>query len=328
MDAAEAPLILCCEDEPQLLRDISDELLEAGYRVVSAATGAEMLALLRTCTPDLLLCDIMMPGVDGYGVLAGLRRDHPHLGHVPLVFLSALSLPEAVVRGKRAGADDYLTKPIDYELLLSTVEARLRQSAMARRASVRVAGIGQHLLQTLSVGVLAYDAQGTLTEVNPAARQMLAPGGGGAVCAGTLLPAPPVLAEPVRQMAAHARAGQEDSRALVLDDALNLMAQIHACPADAALGAPPGVVVYLIDRQSRAPLSAQALSSMFQLTPTEAQVARHLACGLKPDEIGAQMGIAQTTIAFHLRNAFAKTGTRRQAELVALLLSLPLRAQH
>ena len=153
---ADAPLILCAEDEPQLLRDIADELREAGYRVAEAADGATLLARLATCTPDLVLCDIMMPGLDGYGVLEGLRRDHPHLAHVPVVFLSALSMTEAVIRGKRAGADDYLTKPIDYDLLLSTIEARLRQSRTARAAVAPAARIGRHLLARLAAAVIAY----------------------------------------------------------------------------------------------------------------------------------------------------------------------------
>ncbi|KPQ06957.1 MAG: Response regulators consisting of a CheY-like receiver domain and a winged-helix DNA-binding domain [Rhodobacteraceae bacterium HLUCCA12] len=318
MNASDAPLILCCEDEPQLLRDITDELREAGYRVIAAESGTALLALLADHRPDLVLCDIMMPGIDGYGVLAGLRRDHPHLAHVPLIFLSALSMTESVIRGKRAGADDYLTKPIDYDLLLSTIEARLRQSAQARGTNARSAGVGRHLLRTLSVGLLILDADGRLTETNPAARQMV-----GLDRAATTLPA--ALNAPVRKMAACARSGDENSLSLPLDDTAEILAQVHACPADAQLGTPAGVLVYLIDRKTRVPLSATALTGMFGLTPTESQVARHLARGLRPDQIAHEMGIAQTTIAFHLRNAFAKTGTHRQAELVALLLSLPLR---
>lgn len=320
MTVAQAPLILCCEDEPQLLRDITDELREAGYRVVGALNGVELLAQLEHCNPDLLLCDIMMPEADGYAVLAGFRRDYPHLAHVPLIFLSALSMTEAVIRGKRAGADDYLTKPIDYDLLLSTIEARLRQSVQARRAMTPVARIGQHLLDTLAVGVLAFDAQGALTHANPAARRMLQ-----MHSAANRRAALALLAEPVRRMAGQSRAGVEDSIALMLDEDQARMAQVHACAQDDTLGSAPAVIVYVTDQSSRTPLSAQALGTVFGLTPTEAQVARLLANGQRPEEIATTMGVAPTTIAFHLRNTFSKTATRRQAELVALLLALPLR---
>ena len=320
MKPAEAPLILCCEDEPQLLRDITDELREAGYRVVGALSGAELLAQLEHCQPDLLLCDIMMPEVDGYAVLAGFRRDYPHLAHVPLIFLSALSMTEAVIRGKRAGADDYLTKPIDYDLLLSTIEARLRQSVQARRAMSPVARIGQHLLDTLAVGVLAFDTQGALTHANPAARHMLQ-----MHCPASRRATLALLADPVRRMAGQSAAGVEDSIALMLDEGQARMAQIHACAQDETLGAAPAVIVYVTDNHCRAPLSAQTLCTVFGLTPTEAQVARLLANGHRPEEIATTMGVAPTTIAFHLRNTFSKTATHRQAELVALLLALPLR---
>ena len=314
---SDAPLILCAEDEPQLLRDLADELREAGYRVAEAGDGAALLALLGSCVPDLVLCDIMMPVLDGYGVLAGVRRDHPHLAHVPVVFLSALSMTDSAVRAKRAGADDYLTKPIDYGLLLSTIEARLRQSAEARRAVAPAARLGRHLLDRLGAGVIAYDAAGQRTEANAVALRMLATGPRGLEAR---------LAAPVRSMAAAAAEGRETSLSLMLDDGASLMAQVHACPADPTLAAPAAVLVLIADPTSRAPLSEPCLRAIFGLTPSEAQVAHHLACGLRPDEIAARMGVAPTTIAFHLRNIFSKTSTHRQAELVALLLSLPLRA--
>lgn len=319
MTQHDAPLILCCEDEPQLLIDIRDELCEAGYRVVTAATGADLLMQLENCTPDLVLCDIMMPGIDGYGVLSAFRRDHPHLGHVPLIFVTALSMIEAVIAGKRAGADDYLTKPINYDLMLSTIEARLRQSMQARGATAPVARIGQHLLETLSVGVLAYDMSGQLTQANPAAQKMLALDGAEG---GDKITAP--LSGPVREMASRARAGQEGSLSILLDEISHRMAQVHACPANPDLGAGPSVLVFITDPARRSSFSPEALRDLFGLTPTEAKVARHLAAGLCPEEVAQEMGVANTTIAFHLRNVFGKTGTHRQAQLVALLLSLPL----
>ncbi|MDD7973230.1 response regulator [Roseinatronobacter alkalisoli] len=310
------PLILCCEDEPQLLRDISDELQAAGYRVQEARNGAELLASLQHCNPDLLLCDIMMPELDGYGVLARLRRDYSHLAHVPLVFLSALSMTDAIIRGKRAGADDYLTKPINYDLLLSTIEARLRQSTQARANITHVAGLGQHLLENLTIGVLIFTADGTLIRANAIADQILLEKGS---------EISDTLAKSIHALGAQARAGREDVRSLLLDETTSCIAQLHACPPAPVTGAPAMVMAFLTRQDALVPLSSVALSAMFDLTPTEARVARHLASGLRPDEIALELDVAGTTIAFHLRNVFAKTGTHRQADLVALLLSLPVR---
>ncbi len=309
------PLIMCAEDEPQLLRDISDELQSAGYRVAEAGDGAQLMEQLATCTPDLLLCDIMMPGLDGFGVLARVRREHPHLAHVPLVFLSALSMTDAIIQGKRAGADDYLTKPINYDLLLSTIEARLRQSTQARASTAHLAGLGQHLLKTLTVGILMFTTQGRLLKSNRIADQILDAHGAKVW---------DVLAEPLRASGAAARAGREEVSSLTLDDSKLCLAQFHACPADPARDIPAMVIAFLKTPETPEPLSSAALIELFELTPTEARVARHLASGLRPDDIAHEMGVASTTVAFHLRNVFAKTATHRQADLVALLLSLPL----
>ncbi|HHW35202.1 MAG TPA: response regulator transcription factor [Paracoccus solventivorans] len=121
------PLILCVEDEDQLRRDIADELAEAGYGVIEAASGAEAIERLGQARPDLVLCDISMPGLSGHDVLAALHDKGPAHADIPFVFLSALADPRQVADGKRRGADDYLVKPIDYDLLLATIAARLRQ---------------------------------------------------------------------------------------------------------------------------------------------------------------------------------------------------------
>ena len=127
-------VILCIEDEAQLRRDIRDELVEVGYDVVEADNGEQALEKLAQTCPDLVLCDISMPGLNGYGVLKALQERGPDYAEIPFVFLSALADPRHIVDGKRLGADDYLVKPIDYDLLLATVEARLRQIERIRSA--------------------------------------------------------------------------------------------------------------------------------------------------------------------------------------------------
>ncbi len=125
-------VILCVEDEDRLRRDIADELIEAGYDVIEAGDGREALERLEKALPDLILCDISMPGLNGYDVLKTVQEKDSRYAEIPFVFLSALADPRQVVDGKRLGADDYLVKPIDYDLLLATVEARLRQVARIR----------------------------------------------------------------------------------------------------------------------------------------------------------------------------------------------------
>ena len=99
-----------------------------------ASNGRQALGELARVCPDLVLCDISMPELDGYGVLDALQERGPDYAEIPFVFLSALADPRHIVDGKRLGADDYLVKPIDYDLLLATIEARLRQIGRIRSA--------------------------------------------------------------------------------------------------------------------------------------------------------------------------------------------------
>lgn len=119
--------ILCIEDEDALREDIVEELRDTGYEALEAANGRAGLAVILDQRPDLVLCDVNMPDMNGYELLTTLRDDHPECDDIPFVFLSALADRRHIIAGKRLGADDYLTKPVDFELLLATVHSRLRQ---------------------------------------------------------------------------------------------------------------------------------------------------------------------------------------------------------
>ena len=107
--------ILCVEDERHLRQHLIEELVAAGYEAVGAATGREALNILDTTRRDLILCDISIPELDGHGFLKTLRGKRADLAHVPLVFLTALDGRDEIISGKRAGADDYLVKPVDFD---------------------------------------------------------------------------------------------------------------------------------------------------------------------------------------------------------------------
>ena len=120
--------ILCVEDELGLREMISDELREAGHDVIQAEDGAIALRLAVHHGPDLIVSDITMPNMDGFEMLREIRANHPSLADVPVIFLSALADRTYVLDGVNRGADDYLTKPVDFELLLAKVAAKLRMS--------------------------------------------------------------------------------------------------------------------------------------------------------------------------------------------------------
>ncbi|GAB4022747.1 hypothetical protein GCM10028808_71180 [Spirosoma migulaei] len=118
--------ILVIEDIPTMRANIAEILQLAPYQVVQAANGKEGIELARQTHPDLILCDIRMPDLDGYGVLHILRKD-PDLAEVPFIFLTALAEAADFRVGMNLGADDYLTKPFDDVSLLGAVELRLKK---------------------------------------------------------------------------------------------------------------------------------------------------------------------------------------------------------
>ena len=116
--------LLLIEDE-ETMRDLTATALELeGYRVHKAAAGSAGVEMARLHRPDLILCDIMMPGMDGYEVLAALRSD-PALSRIPFIFLTAKGEKKDLRQGMVSGADDYLTKPITLDELLDAIRARL-----------------------------------------------------------------------------------------------------------------------------------------------------------------------------------------------------------
>ncbi|MBN9673990.1 response regulator [Roseibium aggregatum] len=124
---SEKSTILCVEDEDMLLQDLKEELEDEGYEVWTAKNGQAALEILQEEKPDLIISDMMMPKLDGPGLLRHVREKRPGLNDVPFIFLTAKATRDDLIEGKRLGVDDYLTKPVDYDLLLATVEASLGQ---------------------------------------------------------------------------------------------------------------------------------------------------------------------------------------------------------
>ncbi len=128
--------ILVIEDTPDIRENITEILQLAPYQVIQAANGKQGIELARKTRPDLILCDIMMPDLDGFGVLHILGKD-PALADVPFIFLTAKAEMTDFRFGMNLGADDYLTKPFDDLTLLNTVELRLRKGERGQAGPVR-----------------------------------------------------------------------------------------------------------------------------------------------------------------------------------------------
>lgn len=122
----ESATILCVEDEFFLLEELEEELKELGYRVLTATSTDEAEVILATEVPDIILCDVMLPGRNGFEFLQEMRQKQKLKDHTAFIFLTALAEREPHLKGLRAGADGYLTKPVDLDLLRLQIENTLR----------------------------------------------------------------------------------------------------------------------------------------------------------------------------------------------------------
>ena len=118
--------ILVVDDEQDLLDLIEYNLRQEGYEVILAEDGQEGIQKAREHMPDLVLLDIMMPQMDGIEVCDRMRED-PDLSHIPIIFLTARSDEKTEIEGLNKGADDYITKPISTNKLVSRIKAVLRR---------------------------------------------------------------------------------------------------------------------------------------------------------------------------------------------------------
>ncbi|MGG6293126.1 hybrid sensor histidine kinase/response regulator [Leptolyngbya sp. AN02str] len=157
--------ILVIEDDELIRANLQDLLELEGFDVICADTGAQGLAQAQSICPDLIISDIMMPGLNGYDLLTSLRQDS-QLAFIPFIFLSAKAEKTNIRHGMKLGADDYLTKPFESAELLDAISTRLaKQAAIAQL---------QHTIQELqqlneskedTLSVLSHDLRSPLTNM-------------------------------------------------------------------------------------------------------------------------------------------------------------------
>ena len=117
--------ILCVEDDRETAKLIAEELCERGFNVVIADNGRLGLSAILKGIPDLVLCDVDLPGISGFEILASMNTILPLYDRVPFIFLTGASSLRDELHGRNLGADDYVRKPIDFDILETIVRARL-----------------------------------------------------------------------------------------------------------------------------------------------------------------------------------------------------------
>jgi signal transduction histidine kinase len=154
-------LILLVEDEAEILEVMAVLLESTGFSVVRALNGVEALSQLEKYTPDIIISDIYMPKMNGFEFYSELRNRET-MQQIPFIFLTGFSDVESVVRGRELGVDDYLIKPVDARLLLSSIRGKLKRAEEIRTSTTdQIAEIKNHIVQ-----ILTHEFRTPLTLIN------------------------------------------------------------------------------------------------------------------------------------------------------------------
>lgn len=333
-----APLVLCVEDEPHLLNDLQEELVAAGYQVCQAASVAQAQDVLRNTSPDLVLSDIMLGSddqPDGYHLHEHIRNKRPDLAAIPFIFLTALGQRSDLLLAKKLGVDDYLVKPVDYDLLLATIATRL---ASVHRVQDAQNNSSQHpllldqmrkIFAQLPSAVLLCNGEGLLLYANFKAQSLMQEHNLWRVNSQGKLKWPKALPASLKllqhNMTSMLTANTGEHRVQCLEMSFssdNIL--LSLLKLNGITGAPVDqhvFALFICSAQSRPVPDSKTLRLLFSLTPSEAKVASLLALGHRPESIASELHISAATVNFHLRNLFQKMGVTRQSDLIAQVLA-------
>jgi DNA-binding response OmpR family regulator/DNA-binding CsgD family transcriptional regulator len=298
--------VLIVDDTPGNLALLSDTLSEANYRVLVATDGLSALEQIQYIKPDIILLDVMMPGIDGFETCRQLKTD-PTTEAIPVLFMTGLSELDHLLRGFGEGALDYIVKPIRPAEVLARIEVHLSQTRNLRRA--------ERLLADGEFAALAVDNTGRIDWLTPAAatwlRDFTALQGLVQACGvNDFLPAT-LLSWFQSWRDRNARADNES-----YDQSLNngFSASISACEY-------PNEFMLLLQREAtNDEWSPETLREKLKLTFREAEILMWIARGKTNKEIGIILNTSPRTVNKHLEHVFEKLGVSTRAAAVAIAL--------
>lgn len=281
-------IVLVVDDSPDTLGMLTEAIEAAGITVLVARSGEEALARVHHITPDIILMDAVMPGMDGFETTRRLRAD-ASLAHVPIIFMTGLSETRHIVRGLQAGGVDYLAKPIDIDELLARIHVHLANARSALSARTAIDATGRFLF--------AVSAEGELLWSTPQAMKLLAAAGTGLPGAfaermkeGPWLPGmPPLVIE-------------RDGAALQFTPLGTIGEDEH---------------LFRLARETHADRD-DALRRRFGLTAREAEVLLWIARGKPNRDIAEILGLSPRTVNKHLEQIYVKLGVENRSSAAVL----------
>ena len=299
-DPRKRDVALVVDDSPETLRLLTDALDGAGMTVMVALDGASAMRIVDQITPDIVLLDAVMPGIDGFETCRRLKRD-AGLDHVPIIFMTGLAETEHIVRGLEAGGVDYVTKPIVVEEMLARIRVHLANARLTQSARAALDVSGRYLL--------AVNGAGRLMWATPQAQKLLSDAMAGETD-------DVVLPDPIPQWLEQARKGKDGSKTTIMvtlagNEQLRLQYM-------GKLGANEFLLRLAKDSGAEAPAE---FSSELGLTIREGEVLSWLSKGKTNRDIAQILGLSPRTVDKHLEQIYAKLGVENRTAAAAIAVN-------
>ena len=289
---------LVVDDSPETLRLLTDALDGAGMTVMVAMDGAAAMRIVDQITPDIILLDAVMPGMDGFETCQRLKRD-AGLSNVPVIFMTGLAETEHIVRGLEAGGVDYVTKPIVIEEMLARIRVHLANARLTQSARAALDVSGRFLL--------AVSLQGKIMWSTPQAQKLLSDN----LTAGA--DDELVLPESMLQWLEQVQSGKAGSKTPAMapfpgNEQLRLQYM-------GKLG--PNEFLLRLAKDSGTNMPAE-FSSELGLTSREGEVLSWLSKGKTNRDIAQILGLSPRTVDKHLEQIYAKLGVENRTAAAAV----------
>ena len=300
-DPKKRDVALVVDDSPETLRLLTDALDGAGMTVMVALDGASAMRIVDQITPDIVLMDAVMPGMDGFETCRRLKRD-AGLDNVPIIFMTGLAETEHIVRGLEAGGVDYVTKPIAIEEMLARIRVHLANARLTQSARAALDVSGRYLLAVNDAGKIMW--------ATPQAQKLLADTL--AVNADDDF----VLPDPMPQWLDQAQKSKTGSKAAVMaafpgNEQLRLQYM-------GKLG--PNEFLLRLAKDSGAETPAE-FSSELGLTTREGEVLQWLSKGKTNRDIAQILGLSPRTVDKHLEQIYSKLGVENRTAAAAIAVN-------
>lgn len=286
---------LVVDDSPETLRLLTDALDGAGMTVMVALDGASAMRIVEQITPDIVLLDAVMPGLDGFETCRRLKRD-AGLANVPVIFMTGLAETEHIVRGLEAGGVDYVTKPIVIEEMLARIRVHLGNARLTQSARTALDVSGRFLFSV--------NRQGNILWATPQAQKLLSDHHGAQVDDFVL---PPSLLQWLEQVKGK---GSSKSQAASLPD--NPQLRFYYMGETG-----PNEFLLRLSKESGTALPPEFTSEL-GLTTREGEVLAWLSKGKTNRDIAQILGLSPRTVDKHLEQIYAKLGVENRTAAAAI----------